>query len=62
MIKIGDTLPNLPLRKLSGTTIEEVNLNEQIKGKKVVLFAVPGAFTPTCSRYTYPALLHKQMP
>lgn len=57
MIKIGDTLPELPLRRLNGATIEEINLKDRITGKKVVLFAVPGAFTPTCSKIHLPSFV-----
>jgi peroxiredoxin len=57
MIKIGDPLPTIPLRRLSGSTIETVDLNDRIKGKKVILFAVPGAFTPTCSKIHLPSFV-----
>jgi len=59
MIKIGDQLPSIPLRQLVGSTIEEVNLNERIKGKKVILFAVPGAFTPTCTERHLPSFVNQ---
>ena len=57
MIKVGDTLPAIPLRRLNGSTIEEINLIDRIKGKKVVLFGVPGAFTPTCSQIHLPSFV-----
>lgn len=57
MIKISDPLPSLPLRKLKDSKIEEVHLEEQIKGKKVIIFAVPGAFTPTCSQIHLPSFV-----
>lgn len=59
MIKIGDSLPGIPLRILKGSTIEEVLLKDQIKGKKIVLFAVPGAFTPTCSHQHLPSFIQQ---
>ena len=59
MIKIGDSLPALPLRILKNSIIEEVMLKDQIKGKKVILFAVPGAFTPTCSQQHLPSFIHQ---
>lgn len=59
MIKIGDPLPTIPLRILKGSTIEVVPFKDQIKGKKVVLFAVPGAFTPTCSHQHLPSFIQQ---
>lgn len=59
MIKIGDTLPTAPLRILKGSTIEEVDLKNRIKGKKVILVAVPGAFTPTCSELHLPSFVRQ---
>lgn len=59
MIKIGDSLPTIPLRVLKGPNIEEVMLKDHIKGKKVVLFAVPGAFTPTCSHQHLPSFIQQ---
>ena len=57
MIKIGDTLPSIPLRRLNGSLIEEVNLKDQAKGKKIIVFAVPGAFTPACSKIHLPSFV-----
>ena len=57
MIKVDDTLPAVPLRHLNGSIIEEINLKDRIKSKKVVLFAVPGAFTPTCSQIHLPSFV-----
>lgn len=59
MIKIGDSLPAIPLRILRGGNIEEVMLKNRIKGKKVVLFAVPGAFTPTCTQQHLPSFIQQ---
>lgn len=59
MIKIGDKLPDIPLRTLKGSTIEEVDLSTRITGKKVILFAVPGAFTPTCSKIHLPSFVRQ---
>jgi len=59
MIKIGDSLPAIPLRILKGSAIEEVMLKDHIKGKKVILFAVPGAFTPTCSQQHLPSFIQQ---
>jgi len=54
-IKIGDTLPDGDLAESTefGEACplgpENVKVSEAIAGKKIVIFAVPGAFTPTCS-------------
>lgn len=56
-IKVGDTLPAATLRKLGDGGIEEVATEALTKGKKVVLFAVPGAFTPTCSEQHLPGFM-----
>jgi glutaredoxin/glutathione-dependent peroxiredoxin len=56
-IKVGDTIPSLKL--MIGTTDgpKEVSTDDLFKGKKVVLFAVPGAFTPTCSAKHLPGFV-----
>ena len=47
-IQIGDKIPHATLNTLKDG-VQAVNTEELFDGKKVVLFAVPGAFTPTCS-------------
>jgi peroxiredoxin len=48
-IKVGDRLPAVTLKRLGAEGMEEVDTGTLFAGRKVVLFAVPGAFTPTCS-------------
>jgi peroxiredoxin len=48
-IKVGDTIPSMKLMVATADGPKEITTDEIFKGKKVVLFAVPGAFTPTCS-------------
>lgn len=48
-IKVGDHIPSMKLVTATPDGPKEVTTDELFKGKKVVLFAVPGAFTPTCS-------------
>jgi peroxiredoxin len=48
-IAVGDRLPNVTLRQLTPEGITEVTTAELFANKKAILFAVPGAFTPTCS-------------
>ena len=47
-IAIGDRLPETTFRVMTPDGIKEVSTGDVFGGKKVVLFAVPGAFTPTC--------------
>src|SRR5437899_5950652 len=57
-IKVGDTLPlDLKLKEMKEGAPKDLALGEIFKGKKVVLFAVPGAFTPTCSMKHLPGFL-----
>lgn len=61
-IKVGDSLPEGKLNETeefdaSGCAInpKEVNVSEAAKGKRIAIFAVPGAFTPTCSAKHVPS-------
>jgi peroxiredoxin (alkyl hydroperoxide reductase subunit C) len=49
MIKQGDTLPTMKLMQATEEGPREISTQDLFAGKRVVLFAVPGAFTPTCS-------------
>ncbi|WP_028304436.1 peroxiredoxin [Oceanospirillum maris] len=48
-IEIGEKLPNVELKVMGDKGPESVQTDDLFTGKKVVLFAVPGAFTPGCS-------------
>lgn len=48
-IQVGEQLPNIELRIMGENGPEPVKTDDLFKGKKVVLFAVPGAFTPGCT-------------
>ena len=56
-IKPGDTLPDATLMRVTASAPEAVQVSEYFKGKKIVVFAVPGAFTPTCSAQHVPSVL-----
>ncbi len=56
-IKVGDTIPAMKLTVASADGPKEVSTDELFKGKKVVLFATPGAFTPTCSARHLPGFV-----
>jgi peroxiredoxin len=57
-ITVGDTIPNTTLNYLKDG-VQAINTDEIFKGKKVVLFSVPGAFTPTCSAKHLPGYVEK---
>lgn len=56
-IAVGDSLPDVKLKVVGPDDITEVSTPEFFAGKKVVLFGVPGAFTPTCSNNHLPGYL-----
>lgn len=56
-IQVGDKLPAVNLKRLTGEGIKDVALGELTAGRKVVIFAVPGAFTPTCSEQHLPGFV-----
>ncbi len=47
-IKAGDKMPSGTLKTMTRDGAKDITTEELFKGKKVVLFSVPGAFTPTC--------------
>lgn len=56
-IEVGQTIPDVPLMTMKNGTPEAVSSTEVFKDKTVVLFAVPGAFTPTCSANHLPGFV-----
>ena len=59
-IKEGDRIPDLKLKTPNADGMpQDVTTGELFKGKKVVLFAVPGAFTPLCSAQHLPGFIEK---
>ena len=56
-IKVGDTIPAAKLMTPGADGPREISTDEIFKGKTVVLFAVPGAFTPTCSAKHLPGFV-----
>lgn len=53
----GDTLPEATLVQIGENGPEQVALADKLSGRKVVLFAVPGAYTPTCSSAHVPSFV-----
>lgn len=58
-ISVGDKLPEVTLVKATAEGPEQVQSSEYFAGKKVALFSVPGAFTPTCSAKHLPGFVEK---
>ena len=53
-IEVGDTAPDVALRRMGEDGVEEVRTGELLAGKTAVIFGLPGAFTPTCSAQHVP--------
>ena len=56
-IQPGDSIPDITLRRMGPEGPEEVGAREYFSDRRVVLFAVPGAFTPTCSAKHLPGFI-----
>lgn len=56
-IAVGDRLPDATFKMRTPEGLEDVTVRELTAGKRVVLFAVPGAFTPTCHAKHLPSFL-----
>lgn len=58
-IKVGDTIPSVKLQQMQEKGITNLATEDLFNAKKVVLFALPGAFTPTCSASHLPGYVVK---
>ena len=56
-IQVGDTIPSVKLMQATAEGPREVSTDDIFKGRTVVLFAVPGAFTPTCHSAHVPSFI-----
>src|SRR5580698_5921672 len=56
-IKVGDKLPSAILMEMKGGTPQPVKTDDFFGGKKIAVFALPGAFTPTCSAKHLPGFI-----
>ena len=56
-IKVGDRIPSVSLKRLGDAGLADVTTDALFTGRKVVLFSVPGAFTPTCSNEHLPGFV-----
>jgi peroxiredoxin len=59
-LKVGDKIPAATLMRMKDGRPEPISTDEIFKGKKVVLFALPGAFTPTCSAKHLPGYIQNE--
>ncbi|HZQ39695.1 MAG TPA: peroxiredoxin [Rhizomicrobium sp.] len=57
MIKVGDKIPSATLMQMKDGGPKPVTTDQLFTGKKVALFALPGAFTPTCSAKHLPGFI-----
>jgi peroxiredoxin len=58
MIKVGDKIPSATFRQVTENGVQEVTTDEFFRGKRVALFAVPGAFTSVCSAKHLPSFVN----
>jgi peroxiredoxin len=56
-ISVGDKIPDVTLRTMTADGPDAIQSSEALGSGKVVLFAVPGAFTPTCSDHHLPGFV-----
>jgi peroxiredoxin len=56
-IRIGDSIPSATFKIMDENGPQPLAATQYFSGRKVVLFAVPGAFTPTCSAYHLPGFI-----
>ncbi|WP_237154536.1 peroxiredoxin [Oryzibacter oryziterrae] len=58
MIAAGDKLPDVKFKTMTADGVKEVSTGELFAGKKAILVAVPGAFTPTCDKNHLPGFVN----
>jgi len=58
-VKVGDKVPSVKIKRMTADGVKDVDTGELFAGKKAVLFALPGAFTPTCSARHLPGFVDK---
>ena len=58
-IEPGQTVPSVTLKHMNDDGIKDFRLGELLEGKKVILFGVPGAYTPVCSTQHLPGYIEQ---
>ncbi len=61
MIEVGQKIPSVTIKQATAEGAADVNPSELFAGKQVIMFALPGAFTPTCSQKHLPGYV-KELP
>ena len=56
-INIGDKFPDSTLCFYQNNSIKNIGTNQILKNKNIIIFGMPGAFTPTCSKYHIPSII-----
>jgi len=56
-VNVGDKVPSVKLKTMTKDGMKDVSTDELFAGKKVVIFGLPGAFTPTCSAKHLPGFV-----
>jgi peroxiredoxin len=56
-IAVGDKIPSVDLKTMGPDGPQTISTDEVVRGKRVVLFGVPGAFTPGCSQTHMPGFV-----
>ena len=58
-VQVGDRIPDAPITIATSDGPQQTTTSDYLAGKRVALFAVPGAFTPTCSARHLPSYIEK---
>jgi peroxiredoxin len=58
-IQVGEKVPSAKIKQKTQEGVKDVSTDEYFAGKKVVVFGLPGAFTPTCSAKHLPGFIEK---
>jgi peroxiredoxin len=58
-IQVGDKIPSVTVQEMQEEGVTDISTDELFAGKKVVVFALPGAYTPTCSQSHLPGYVVK---
>ena len=56
-IQVGEKIPAVTLKE---TSMQDITTQDLFGGRKLVVFAVPGAFTPTCSEQHFPGFIESR--
>jgi peroxiredoxin len=56
-IKVGDRIPSVKMKHMTKDGVKDITTDELLKGKKVAIFGLPGAFTRTCSGQHLPGFV-----